>query len=81
MHPSGSAHVYGDLIFGKIRLSLSPLNDQQYVLLKNPDQYLKEEDTLMKYVLIKYGMSKYTKTIQYKYECQFRTFFTYLYII
>ena len=35
MHPSGSAHVYGDLIFGKIRLSLSPLTGQQYILLKN----------------------------------------------
>ena len=32
------------LIFGKMRLSLSPLTGQQYILLKNPDQYLEEEE-------------------------------------
>ena len=31
------------LTFGKMRLSLSPLTGQQYILLKNPDQYLEEE--------------------------------------
>ena len=32
------------LTFGKIQLSLSPLTGQQYILLKNPDQYLEEEE-------------------------------------
>ena len=32
------------LTFGKMRLSLSPLTGQQYILLKNPDQYLEEEE-------------------------------------
>ena len=27
-----------------MRLSLSPLTGQQYILLKNPDQYLEEEE-------------------------------------
>ena len=31
------------LTFGKMRLSLSPLTGQQYIPLKNPDQYLEEE--------------------------------------
>ena len=32
------------LTFGKMRLSLSPLTGKQYILLKNPDQYLEEEE-------------------------------------
>ena len=32
------------LTFGKLRLSLSPLTGQQYILLKNPDQYLEAEE-------------------------------------
>ena len=32
------------LTFGKMRLSLSPLTGQQYILLKNPGQYLEEEE-------------------------------------
>ena len=32
------------LTFGKMRLSLSPLTGQQYILLENPDQYSEEED-------------------------------------
>ena len=36
------------LTFGKMRLSLSPLTGQRYLLLKNPDQYLKEEEDTLK---------------------------------
>ena len=32
------------MTFGKMRLSLSSLTGQQYILLKNPDQYLEEEE-------------------------------------
>ena len=35
------------LTFGKMLLSLSPLTGQQYILLKNPDQYLEEEEGLI----------------------------------
>ena len=50
--PSSSNHVAMPILnvhtkiltVGKMGLSLSPLTAQQYILLKNTDQYLEEEE-------------------------------------
>ena len=55
------------LTFGKMRLSLSPLTGQQYILLKNPDQYLEEEEACRAFYLF-FATSLINSIIQ-EHEC------------